>query len=103
MGELTRRTDPETSHEAEDFVTPNLNNLQQTVLGWAQTRTTPWTDKQLVAAMQARVPLSSESTWRTRRKELVEKNLIHFAGYYHVDGAGKKHSLWLVGPKPING
>ena len=69
-----RFTDPQTSHDAAERITKELTMLQGQV--WTALRTFgPWTDRQLVTALQA-THGRAESTWRTRRAELVDKGLV---------------------------
>ena len=91
---FARWTDPETSHEAAEYVAPRLTALQEEVYEWAKTHREPWTLKDIAASMRVRHPKSSESTWRTRVSELRDKAMIEFVGYYRLDDAGKRHRLW---------
>lgn len=83
-----RRTDPETSHEAAEKITPQITELQQIVLkelkAWGAT-----TDRKLVTILRAKYG-RTESTWRTRRAELVSKGFVDCVG--KVDG----QRVWQV-------
>jgi hypothetical protein len=83
-----RRDDPDTSHAAAEKITPQVSALQQVVLG-ALKIYGPTTDRKLVTILKARHG-RTESTWRTRRSELVGKGLVVKVGT--VDG----QSVWGV-------
>jgi hypothetical protein len=83
-----RREDPETSHAAAEKITPQVSTLQQVVLG-ALSIYGPTTDRKLITILKARHG-RTESTWRTRRSELVGKGLVEKCGV--ADG----RSIWRV-------
>lgn len=87
-----RRTDPNTSHAAADFITPALREIQLQVLMWAQRRGS-FTDAELVRHF------GGGSTYRTRRAELVERGLIEDSGErVNVEGHRCKFAVWRLTP-----
>lgn len=83
-----RRADPETSHAAAEKVTPDLPHLQQLVLDAIRVYG-PLIDRKLVTILRG-LHGRTDSTWRTRRAELVGKGLVEACG--KVDG----HTVWRV-------
>lgn len=81
-----RRTDPDTSHAAAERVTPDLSKLQQLTLGAIKVYG-PLIDRKLVTIMTAKHG-RTDSTWRTRRAELVAK------GYVKAVGKADGHTVW---------
>lgn len=102
---LARSTDPATSFEAARKVFPWIVELQATVLAWANEEPQDYhgfTDPDLCAAMRGRAPGHEDSTWRTRRKELVKRKdkgppLIEAVGI-HETSQGKRYTKWRVTP-----
>jgi hypothetical protein len=87
-----RRTDPETSHKAADAVTPGLNAIQQQVERYARTRIAGFLDVDLVDA----IPDLGPSTLRTRRAELVARNIVLDSGRTSIpEGATTPHTVWI--------
>lgn len=76
---LTRKTDPQTSHEAAEGVHNKITDLQQIILDWSRTRMS-FTDDIMVAEISIDHPKHSPSTWRTRRSELRDAGLIEKVG-----------------------
>lgn len=87
-----RRTDPGTSHEAAAAVTPNLNALQMRVEQYArQRRYVGFTDAEMAHHLD-----DSGSTLRTRRAELVERNIILDSGRTRTFGdSPRKRIVWV--------
>lgn len=87
----TRWSDPDTSFEAADKVTPKLKKIQTEVylLFKAKVR---MTDLELQRAFG-----SSGSTHRTRRAELVELGLIRDSGK-RVKQDGSNRIIWEIVP-----
>jgi len=85
---LARTTDPETSHDAARKITPELNALQELVLK-ALRLYGPCTDRSLITALKGQYG-RTESTWRTRRAELVRKGKVKKQGVSHGQ------SVWCV-------
>lgn len=84
-----RNTDPETSHAAAAEITPHLNRLQAVVLDAIHDFFPHgFTDKQLCLVL----PDLTDSTVRTRRKELVNKGRVVANG---KDETGK-HTVWRI-------
>jgi hypothetical protein len=88
--ELARTDDLDTSKEAAKKIVRQIPGIQGLVLDFAMDRPLPWTDLLLCATMRA-AHGRPESTWRTRRAELVDAGLIVRAGK-NDDG----HSLWRI-------
>ena len=78
---LARTGDPETSKEAARRITPELPHLQAVVLE-ALGLYGPCTDRTLVTVLRGKHG-RTESTWRTRRSELVAKGLVEAYGKSH--------------------
>lgn len=71
-----RRTDPGTSHEAADAVTPDLRQLQARVADYAKRKGySGFTDAEMSQDLD-----DSGSTYRTRRSELTARNIILDSG-----------------------
>lgn len=85
---LARTTDPETSHDAGRRITSELPELQAIVLK-ALTLYGPCTDRSLVTALRGQYG-RTESTWRTRRSELVDKGLVEKCG------VSNRQTVWRV-------
>jgi predicted HTH transcriptional regulator len=90
---LARTTDPETSHDAARRITAELPELQAIVLKALRVYG-PCTDRSLVTALRGQYG-RTESTWRTRRAELVEKGLVEKVGKSHGQ------SVWKVKDDPV--
>lgn len=89
-GTKARRSDPDTSHEAANYIAPALRELQLKVLMWAQRRPLfRFTDAELQRAM------GGNSTYRTRRAELVQLGLVRDTGEReHVPGHKTRFAVW---------
>lgn len=93
---FARRTDPDTSHEAAEQITPMVRALQIAVLEYAA-RCVPlgFTDP----AMNEHFGVTS-STYRTRRAELVDMGMIADTGERRsLNGARRKHAVWTITDK----
>lgn len=90
---LARRANPETSKVAGKKIETELPQLQQVVLT-ALSVYGPCTDRSLVTALRG-IHGRTESTWRTRRSELVARGL--------VESCGKSHgqTVWRVKNEPV--
>lgn len=87
-----RRDDPQTSHQAADSVTPGLGAIQQRVEVWARSKPEGFLDLDLVDALADLGP----STARTRRAELVARNIILDSGRRErPEGASTPHTIWI--------
>ena len=92
-----RTTDPETSHEAAESVTPMIRMSQLNIL-----RAFRWygrmTDYELIEAgyPATRLPHQSPSGLRTRRNELVKAGLLEDSGKREVLPSGRKAIVWQV-------
>lgn len=88
-----RATDPDTSREAAEAITPRMRELQARVLTYAATEgVAGFTDRDLEAAMG-----DSGSTWRTRRAELTAKGFIMDSGCRQTyPPKGRRHIVWQV-------
>ena len=85
---LARTSDPDTSKIAGKKIEAELTVLQDIVLGELRAYG-PCTDRSLVTVLKARHG-RTESTWRTRRAELVAKGLVEKQGVSHGQ------SVWRV-------
>lgn len=90
---MARRTDPDTSHQAAKETTPRIRELQRQVLAFAAMREPlGFTDPQ----MNEHFAVVS-STYRTRRSELVDMELIHDTGLrLKSGGKGRPHAVWRI-------
>lgn len=90
---FARRTDPDTSHAAAAEITPRLRELQLAVLDYAASRGPDgFTDPEMNAHF-----VTTSSTYRTRRSELVGKGFILDTGRRRVAGeGGRKHAVWAI-------
>lgn len=86
-----RRTDPHTSHEAADKVTPKVTDIQKVVLHYFK-----------IAGAHGMCDLELEqmcgsrgSTYRTRRTELVDKGYLANTGRTVVMN-GRKRIVWAI-------
>ena len=87
-----RRTDPGTSHQAAEAVTPGLNAIQRIVEAFARSRPDGFLDVELIEA----TPDLGQSTLRTRRAELTARNVVLDSGRRRKpDGATTPHTIWI--------
>ena len=89
-----RATDPDTSQEAAESISPRLRELQKLVLDFAACQPDGFTDIDLNRHFD-----THSSTYRTRRAELVAKGHIRDSGErraYGPDGTGRRHIIWQV-------
>jgi hypothetical protein len=87
-----RRHDPQTSYEAADATTPRLRELQAHVEAYAR-RIGPggFTDAQLAADLD-----DAGSTYRTRRSELTDRNIILDSGQRRTFGPSpRRRIVWV--------
>lgn len=93
-----RDTDPETSHEAAESLSPRLRQLQADVLAFAANRAVQgFTHIDLNNHFH-----TTSSTYRTRCSELVDKGFIQDSGERHAygpDGKGRRHVVWNITPE----
>lgn len=96
----SRATDPDTSVEAAESVSPRIRELQQKVLRFAEINPDGFTDRDLEQHF-----LNSGSTYRTRRSELTEMGMIRDSGErrtYGANGTGRRHIIWQITLKGLN-
>jgi len=86
-----RSTDPSTSVEAAESVSPAIRDAQQQVLDWLGKQPNGATDEELLAAMGSR-----SSHFRTRRSELVDRGLVRDSGQTRKLASGRKGIVWVV-------
>lgn len=90
-----RRDDPITSHRAADAVTIDLARLQRRVLDWAKKQGNGFHDVELENAF-----MDHGSTFRTRRRELVDKGLIRDSGRkVRIPGEARQRIVWIITPR----
>lgn len=87
-----RHDAPGTSREAARFIAGSVSNLQKLVLGYIINHRGT-TDREMVDALRKEHG-GSESTYRTRRSELVEMGLVKQLGT--VKHNGKSHQTWAA-------
>ena len=89
---FARRSDPDTSHEAAEAVTPTLRKLQAEVLAFAaMCGPGGFTDPELAEHFDCQV-----STYRTRRSELVAMGLLMDSGHRRLNGGSRKFAVWRI-------
>lgn len=89
-----RGSDPDTSHEAAESISPRLRELQELVLDYAASQPDGFTDIDLNRHFD-----THGSTYRTRRSELVAKGYIRDSGErraYGANGTGRRHVIWQI-------
>lgn len=87
-----RRSDPATSHEAADAVTPELKELQALVEQYALTAAdNGFTDASLEEFLG-----DAGSTYRTRRAELTARNIILNSGQTRTFGESTRQRIVWV-------
>lgn len=87
-----RLTDPQTSHQAADAITPDLPALQARVADYAR-RAGPggFTDAQMEDDLD-----DQGSTYRTRRRELAARNIVIDSGQTRRYGESTRQRIvWL--------
>lgn len=91
---LARASDPDTSHEAAQSVSPRIRQLQKLVLDYAASQPDGFTDIDLNRHFDTHA-----STYRTRRSELVARGYIRDTKErraYGQDGTGRRHIIWAI-------
>lgn len=88
----SRRSDPFTSKEAGRSIGGGVNRLQKMVLDFIMLHR-GCTDREMVETLRKEHG-GSESTYRTRRAELVDMGLVRALGMVEV--GGKKHQTWTA-------
>lgn len=86
-----RNSDPEPSHEAAAAITPGLRDLQQLVERFAIGKPQGFMDLELCRWRED----LGESTLRTRRAELVARNIILDSGRRIRPGGKVAHTVWI--------
>lgn len=89
---MTRFTDPDTSHEAAKKVSSRVTKLQEMVL-YAFEQYGPMIDEVLVGLPQ--FSQYADSTVRSRRSELVTKGKLVQVGTL-LNSRGQKSTLWSL-------
>ena len=89
---LARKTDPATSRAAAAKVEKHLTRLQDIVLSYI-IRNRGTTDREMVEALRKEHG-GSDSTWRTRRGELVALGLVAPLGHAMIGTS--KHQTWAA-------
>lgn len=90
---FARRSDLDTSKEAAAAVSPLIRQVRLAVLEYAESCGTPgFTDVALNAHFA-----SHSSTYRTRRRELVDLGMIEDTGERVTVGeGGRRHAVWRI-------
>ena len=87
---LHRNQDHDTSIAAAEAIAPKINEIQSQVLAFANNQPDGFTDVDLNKFFN-----STGSTFRTRRKELVEKGLI-VNSWKRERINGRMHIVWIL-------
>ncbi len=88
----TRKTDPETSHEAAISVADRASELQRQVLAFAESAGPDgFTDVEMNRHFH-----HTGSTYRTRRSELVDAGKIVDSTKRRVYDGGRRHIVWCL-------
>ena len=88
----SRHADPSTSRAAAEKVSDSVTMLQQLVLDYVKNHRGT-TDREMVEALRKEHG-GSESTYRTRRAELVDMGLVAPLGVVEIDGS--RHKTWTA-------
>ena len=88
---LFRRDAMDTSIEAAASIYPSLKRLQLEVIRFAMTRPNGFTDEQMNEFFD-----THRSTYRARRSELVDKDLIVDSGRKGSMTNGRKATIWVL-------
>lgn len=92
LHKMHRRDDPETSVAAAESVRPKLRQLQEVVLGEiSDSGLKGLTDPELDRICKRKYGQRAQSTYRTRRAELVEKGLVAWTG-----NTINRHRVWAL-------
>lgn len=91
-----RRSDPDTSREAANDISPALREIQRTVLRFAaMCGVRGFTDPELSDYFD-----TTSSTYRTRRSELVAMGMVEDTGERVAIGPkGRRHAIWRITAK----
>lgn len=93
-----RHTDPDTSHEAAEAISPRLRELQALVLAYAYANPSGFIDPEMNVHFE-----THSSTYRTRRSELVDKGMIEDTGAREqIDGKGRRFIVWAITEKGMD-
>lgn len=87
-----RRADPQSSHRAADAVTPNLRELQARVEAYARRKGQHgFTDAEMSHELE-----DPGSTYRTRRSELADRNIVLDSGHQRRFGeSARMRTVWI--------
>lgn len=86
-----RRTDPETSHEAAEKVSPHIETQRAKVLRFAAGKNKGFIDEEL----QQHYRDDTKSSLRTRRNELWQENWILDTGERRENSDGSPCIVWI--------
>jgi hypothetical protein len=91
---FARRSDLETSHEAARLVSPVIRQVRLAVLQYAEScGNAGFTDH----AMNDHFDGHTTSTYRTRRRELVDLGMIEDTGArVKLPSSGRRHAVWRI-------
>jgi hypothetical protein len=89
---VARRTDPETSHQAAEAITPQTGSIRLQVEAFAISKgERGFIDEELSKAFEA----SDVSSYRTRRAELTEVGTICDSGRTKANEGGRQCVIWV--------
>lgn len=93
-----RRTDPTTSHEAADVsdVTTSIGAVLDLLREEG-----PMIDERIEARLTELGYTFTGERYRTARKALEKKNLVHHNGHFDLTSRGRRSQVWAAGPEPV--
>ena len=94
-----RTSDPETSHIAAEKIKRKLGGIQRQVLAVLRDAyPAALSDDQILERAETRFGKKVSSTWRTRRKELVDLGLVKWSDEKTTNAAGSLVRTWIWRP-----
>lgn len=93
---MVRDDDHATSRKAAEKVSLDLNETQWQVYTVIRAEARGLTDSHLREMCDLRWGKRAESTWRKRRKELVEKKLVFETSDRRLNATGNEERVWLA-------
>jgi hypothetical protein len=92
----TRASDHDTSRKAAEKIKLDINETQWQVYTVIRLYAGGMTDTELRKVCDVRWGKRAESTWRKRRKELLEKKLVFETPARRLNDNGSEEKVWLA-------